>query len=195
MPRDIVLRGRSDPKKADLETLGLPVVVKPNSQGSTIGMTIVRSYIDLAGALERAFEHDTVVIVEEFIEGTEITVPILGNDELEILPIVEIVPHSGFYDYHAKYTAGATDEICPARIADSVAAEARRLARSSHELLGCRGMSRTDMIVDNEGRPWVLEVNTIPGMTPLSLLPCSASVAGYSFSALLDRLIELALTK
>jgi D-alanine-D-alanine ligase len=156
-------------------------------------MSLVYDPAEMDGALDKAFVHDDIVIVEQFVEGVEITVPILGNDKLEILPIVEIVPHSGFYDYEAKYTAGKTDEICPARLTNDTEAECRRLALLSHELLGCRGMSRTDMIVDKNGEPWVLEVNTIPGMTPLSLLPCSASVAGYSFPALLDRLIELAL--
>jgi D-alanine-D-alanine ligase len=194
MPTDLTLRGMPDPSDDALSGLALPVVVKPNTQGSTIGMTIVRNETDLFSALEKAFEFDNVVIVEQFIEGTEITVPILGNEDLEILPIVEIVPRSGFYDYEAKYTPGATDEICPARISDHCADAARHFARMSHQLLGCRGMSRTDMIVDSEGRPWVLEVNTIPGMTPLSLLPCSAAVAGYSFSGLIDRLIQLALS-
>jgi len=195
MPRDVTLRSPSDPRLADLPTLGLPVVVKPNTQGSTIGMSIVREESEFAEAFDKAFRYDSVVIVEQYIAGTEISAPIIGNDELEILPIVEIVPQKGFYDYEAKYTPGKTDEFCPARIASSVTNEARSLARLSHELLGCRGMSRTDMIVDQEGKPWVLEVNTIPGMTPLSILPLAASVAGYSFSGLLDRLIELALEK
>ena len=112
---------------------------------------------------------------------------------LEVLPIVEIVPAGGFYDYKAKYTAGATDEIVPARISDAVAAEARRIAQLCHRTLGCRGMSRTDMIVTPDGEIYTLEVNTIPGMTPTSLLPRSAEAAGYRFSQLLDRLIELAL--
>ncbi len=191
-PGDITLTGPSDPKRRSLNSLELPVVVKPNTQGSTIGMTIVKNEADIEQALDAAFEHDQIVIVEEFISGTEITVPIIGNDTLEILPIVEIVPKSGFYDYQSKYTAGATEEICPARLSPEIAAEVRHLAKLSHELLGCRGMSRTDMIVDKAGLPWVLEVNTIPGMTPLSLLPCSASTAGYSFAELLDRLIDLA---
>ena len=178
-----------------IEQMGLPVVVKPNTQGSTIGMTIVRKISEFRAAVDKAFKLDQVVIVEQFVEGVEITVPILGNAELEILPIVEIVPKSGFYDYEAKYTVGATEEICPARIAPESTVEAQRLSELSHKLLRCRGMSRTDMIVDKEGRPWVLEVNTIPGMTPLSLLPFSAKTAGYTFSALLDRLIDLALER
>ena len=110
-----------------------------------------------------------------------------------MLPIVEIVPAGGFYDYQAKYTPGATDEIVPARIPDAVAAEARRIAQLCHRTLGCRGMSRTDMIVTPEGEIYTLEVNTIPGMTPTSLLPRSAQAADIPFPRLLDRLIDLAL--
>ncbi len=173
--------------------LPLPLIVKPNAQGSTIGMTIVREADELEGAILAAFEHDDTVLVEQFITGTEITVPILGNDTLEVLPIVEIVPEGGFYDYKAKYTAGATDEIVPARLSNDVAVEARRLAKLCHLTLGCRGMSRTDMIVTAAGEIYTLEVNTIPGMTPTSLLPRSAEAALCSFDRLLDRLICLAL--
>ena len=190
MPRDRTLRrGEAVPDGA----LPLPLMVKPNAQGSTIGMTVVREAGELHGAVRTAFEYDDAVLVEQFITGTEITVPILGNATLEILPIVEIVPAGGFYDYAAKYTAGATDEIVPARIPDAVAAEARRIAALCHRTLGCRGMSRTDMIVTPDGEVYTLEVNTIPGMTPTSLLPRSAQAAGYSFAQLLDRLIDLAL--
>ena len=190
MPQDrVVKRGQKMPEG----TLSLPLIVKPNAQGSTIGMTVVREPNELAGAIQTAFEYDDTALIEQFIIGTEITVPILGNDTLEVLPIVEIVPLGGFYDYKAKYTPGATDEIVPARISPAVADEARRIARLCHQTLGCRGMSRTDMIVTAEGQIYTLEVNTIPGMTPTSLLPRSAEAAGYRFSQLLDRLIDLAL--
>ena len=190
MPRDVTLkRGEPVPK----EVLPMPVIVKPNAQGSTIGMTIVQDAGELPAALAKAFEYDDTALIEQFITGTEITVPILGNATLETLPIVEIVPAGGFYDYEAKYTAGATDEIVPARIPEAVAAEARRIAQLCHQTLGCRGMSRTDMIVTPVGEVYTLEINTIPGMTPTSLLPRSAEAAGYRFSQLLDRLIELAL--
>jgi len=195
MPADITLKGADDIRRSELRSITLPLVIKPNTQGSTIGMTVVRDLDDLDAALEKAFDLDNTVILEQFVEGVEISVPVLGNDILEVLPAVEILPKSGFYDYEAKYTAGATEEICPARLSAAVSEEAARLAQLSHELLGCRGMSRTDMIVDSAGRPWVLEVNTIPGMTPYSLLPLSAKVAGYSFAGLLDRIIELALEK
>ena len=190
MPGDRTLRRGDHTLGSDLM---LPLIVKPNAQGSTIGMTVVRHADELAGAVETAFEYDDTVLIEQFITGTEITVPILGNAELETLPIVEIVPSGGFYDYAAKYTPGATDEIVPARIPDLVAVEANRIAQVCHRTLGCRGMSRTDMIVTLEGEIYTLEVNTIPGMTPTSLLPRSAQAAGYSFGHLLDRLIALAL--
>ena len=190
MPRDVTLkRGEAMPEGA----LPVPLIVKPSRQGSTIGMTVVEKLQQLAAATDLAFQYDDVALVEQFITGTEITVPILGNATLEVLPIVEIVPLGGFYDYEAKYTVGATDEIVPARIPTDVAAEARRVAELCHRTLGCRGMSRTDMIVTPEGEIYTLEINTIPGMTPTSLLPRSAQAAGYSFAQLLDRLIDLAL--
>ncbi len=173
--------------------LGYPVIVKPNEEGSTIGISIVRSAEDFAKSIESAFEYDDDVLVEEFIEGgVEITGAVLGNEKPFVLPLVEIVPEGGFYDYHAKYTPGATEEICPARIPEEQYHEAERLALASHKALGCRGMSRTDMIVKGSNI-WVLEVNTIPGMTPTSLLPRAAQAAGISFPRLLDMLIEYAL--
>lgn len=198
MPRDVTLtKAQAHLSEADYATLGggmpLPWIVKPSRQGSTIGMTVVEKPPQLKAATDLAFQYDDVALVEQFITGTEITVPILGNDTLEVLPTVEIVPASGFYDYEAKYTAGATDEIVPARIPAAVAAEARRIAELCHRTLGCRGMSRTDMIVTPGGEVYTLEINTIPGMTPTSLLPRSAQAAGYSFGQLLDRLIDLAL--
>ncbi len=189
MPQDITLR-RGEPLTGEI---GLPCIVKPNALGSTIGMAIARTNAEILPAVDAAFGYDDTVLIEQFITGTEITVPILGNATLEVLPIVEIVPKGGFYNYEAKYTAGATDEIVPARISEAIASDARRIAQLCHRTLGCRGMSRTDMIITPEGRIYTLEVNTIPGMTPTSLLPRSAEAAGYSFSALLDRLITLAL--
>jgi len=185
------LKARNIPAEVERE-LGYPVIVKPNRQGSTIGMNKVDSEEGLATAMEVAFRYDSQVMVEKFVSGTEITASVLGNDELEVLPLIEIVPSGGFYDYEAKYTPGATEEIVPARVSEEVAEEARRVAIDSHKALGCRGMSRTDMMV-SAGLIYVLEVNTIPGMTPTSLLPTAAQAAGISFPRLLDKLIELAL--
>jgi D-alanine-D-alanine ligase len=173
-------------------TIHLPLVVKPSREGSTIGISIVREAQCLAAALDTALAFDEDVLIEEFIDGIEITGPVLGNSELQCLPLVEIVPTSGFYDYEAKYTPGATDEIVPARLSPEVTRKAMELAIRSHHALGCRGFSRTDMIVSTRGI-FVLEVNTIPGMTPTSLLPRSAAAAGIPFPKLLDRMIELAL--
>jgi D-alanine-D-alanine ligase len=172
--------------------IGVPCVVKPDEQGSTIGITIVRGTEEMAAALGLAFKYDETVLIEQFVEGVEITAALLGNRDPQVLPLVEIVPKGGFYDYERKYTPGATDEIVPARIAEADADTARELAVRCHRAFGCRGMSRVDMIVSRDGI-WVLEINTIPGMTPTSLLPRAAAAAGITFSQLVDRLIALAL--
>jgi len=142
-----------------------------------------------------AFAEDSQAIVEDLVEGTEITGAVLGNDELERLPLVEIAPEAAyeFFDYEAKYTPGATREICPARLPEEVAETARMAAETAHRVLSCRGYSRTDMMVREDGTVWLLETNTLPGMTELSLFPQAAREAGISFPELLDRLIELAL--
>jgi D-alanine-D-alanine ligase len=172
--------------------LGLPLVVKPVIGGSSIGMTIVRGPEQLEGAMKKAFEQDHTVLVESYIQGIEITGGVLGNDALEALPLIEIIPDPKheFFDYEAKYTAGVTQEICPARIDTALAGTAQDYARKAHRALFCMGYSRTDMIVRGE-EVFVLETNTIPGMTPTSLFPQAAQVAGYAFGQLLDRLIEL----
>lgn len=173
--------------------LGYPIIVKPNRQGSTIGMRKVESEKELRQAVEEAFKYDSQALIEQFVTGTEITVGVLGNGNPQALPIIEIVPAKGFYDYEAKYTPGATNEIVPARISESATERARALALTAHKALGCRGMSRVDMIVKPDDDIVVLEVNTIPGMTPTSLLPTAAKAAGIEFPELLDRLIQLAL--
>jgi D-alanine-D-alanine ligase len=175
-------------------TIQYPVVVKPSCQGSTIGLSIAKNRDELTNAINTAYKYDSRVLVEQFISGTEITVPVIGNDELQVLPIVEIVPKSGFYDYHAKYTDGETDEIVPARLPESIYKYAEELALKCHKTLLCRGMSRTDMIAAKD-EIYVLETNTIPGMTPTSLLPRSAKAAGIEFSDLLDTLITLSLER
>ena len=174
--------------------LGLPLVIKPSRQGSSLGMTIARSEEDIAAGLKKAFAIDREVMVEEFISGREITGGIIGNDELAALPLVEIIPGDEyeFFDYEAKYQPGATKEICPADLEEPLAIRAQNYALSAHRALQLRGYSRTDMIISNDDI-FVLETNTIPGMTPTSLLPQAAAAAGLGFSALLDRLIELAL--
>ncbi|XCN75251.1 MAG: D-alanine--D-alanine ligase [Candidatus Electrothrix aestuarii] len=177
-----------------LAKLNLPVVVKPIRQGSSLGMSVVREAEQLSPALETAFEHDSQVMVEEFIKGREITVGVLGNDELMPLPLVEVIPDAkyDFFDYEAKYQPGATREVCPAEVDDSIREKAQEYGLKAHQALQLRGYSRTDMIVRDD-EIFLLETNTIPGMTPTSLLPQAAAQAGLDFPTLLDRLIALAM--
>jgi D-alanine-D-alanine ligase len=144
--------------------------------------------------VEKALEFGVAAMIETYITGTEITCGVLGNQDLEALPLIEIIPDKAytFFDYSAKYTAGATQEICPARIDPPLAEKAQSYGLMAHTALNCRGYSRTDMIL-KDGEIFVLETNTIPGMTPTSLLPQAARAAGMSFSQLLDRLIALGL--
>ncbi len=175
--------------------LGFPLVVKPVAGGSSVGTSLVDDSRGLEKAVELAFESDCRVLLEEYFTGVEITGPVMGNERLETLPLVEIVPADGsrFFDYEAKYKDARTREICPARVSEETAKRAGELAVAAHRALYCRGYSRTDMIVSEKKGITVLETNTIPGMTPQSLLPKAAAAAGMSFSALLDRLIALCL--
>ncbi len=177
-----------------VDQLGLPVVIKPATSGSSIGMTIVKSAIDLPGAIEKAFKYDYDVLIEKFMDGIEITGGVIGNEDPEALPLIEIIPGDGyeFFDYEAKYKAGATKEICPARIDETLTRTAQGFARTAHMVLSCLGYSRTDMILSGQ-ELYLLETNTIPGMTATSLFPQAANAGGYSFSALLDKLVELSL--
>ncbi|MAF32900.1 MAG: D-alanine--D-alanine ligase [Desulfobacterales bacterium] len=174
------------------EQIGLPLVVKPVNAGSSVGITIVESITDIKDAVESAFDHDDMILIEAFIPGIELTAGVIGNEVLNALPIIEIIPDkaNAFFDYEAKYTAGVTQEICPARIDDALTEKAKTYAKIAHHALSCRGYSRTDMIFNNE-ELYVLETNTIPGMTATSLFPQAAEVAGISFPTVLDKLIEL----
>jgi len=177
-----------------LKHLSLPVVIKPIRQGSSLGMSVARNEEELAQGLAKAFAFDSEVMVEEYVRGREITVGVLGNKEITALPIVEIIPGEefAFFDYQAKYQPGASREVCPADLPPEVTAKAQEIALAAHRVLQLKGYSRTDMIVAGDSI-YVLETNTIPGMTPTSLLPQAAAAHGLSFPALLDRLIELAL--
>jgi len=193
-PYNIYDRNDTVDVDACVKQIGLPLVVKPVSGGSSVGMSIVRSAGDLQGALDKAIVYDRAVMVESYIAGTELTGGVIGNKELEALPIIEILPDQTreFFDYEAKYTPGVTQEICPARIDEELTQQAQSYAKIAHQALYCRGYSRTDMILKDR-EIYVLETNTIPGMTVTSLLPQAAQVAGISFSQLMDKLIELGL--
>ncbi len=191
-----VVMGESDALDVDecVQRLGLPLVVKPVGSGSSVGISIVKSRDLFKEAVDKAFEQDSMVLIEAHISGIELTGGVIGNNQLEALPIVEIIPNESFdfFDYEAKYTAGATNEICPARINDVMTQKAQETAKKAHKALFCKGYSRTDMILKNQDI-YVLETNTIPGMTATSLLPLAAGEAGIPFSRLLDRLIELSI--
>ena len=177
-----------------METLGPSTVVKPVAEGSSLGMSICHSKEELSKGLESAFQYDEEVLVERYIKGRELTCAVLGNKNLEALPLVEIVPNPeyAFFDYEAKYRPGATKEICPAPLPEEQTRKVQSCAKKAHTALGCRVWSRTDMIVQGED-VYVLETNTIPGITETSLVPLAARTAGLSLSELLDRLIELSL--
>lgn len=173
--------------------LGLPCVVKPATEGSALGVEIVEKAEDLGPAIERVFDIDDQIILEQFIEGMEITVAILGNEDTIPLPIIQIVPRGEFYDFDSKYAPGGSQHICPAPIEDDLAKEIQGFAAKAHRALGCSGVSRSDFIIDADNRAWILETNTIPGMTATSLLPDAARAAGISFPELCTKLIEYAL--
>ncbi len=186
---------QKDPSRL-LERLSLPVVIKPIRQGSSLGMSLARSEDELVQGLGKAFSFDSEVMVEQYVQGREITGGVLGNKELTALPIVEIIPGEefAFFDYQAKYQPGASREVCPAELPPEVTARAQAIALAAHRALQLKGYSRTDMIVAGDSI-YVLETNTIPGMTPTSLLPQAAAAHGLPFPLLIDRLIELALAE
>lgn len=176
--------------------VGEHVVVKPASEGSSIGVSIVEGADAIEQAIDEAFSHDTEVVVEKFISGREFTVAVVGNDKPRALPIIEIIAQKGeFYDFESKYAAGGSKHICPAELQEEEAATIQREAIGAHKALSCEGVSRTDFILDAEGKPWALETNTIPGMTSTSLLPDAARAAGIPFPQLCTTLVQYALER
>ncbi|MBA3725392.1 MAG: D-alanine--D-alanine ligase [Armatimonadetes bacterium] len=169
----------------------VPCVVKPNAQGSTIGLTFVTDPGKLGAAVKRALKYDEVALIEEMAQGVEISVPVLGD---EVLPVVEIRPKSGIYDFESKYTPDGAEEIVPARISDNATRTAKEYAKLAHEALGARDLSRTDMIVNGD-EIVILEVNTLPGLTQTSLLPNSAASIGISYGALCERILTIAMRR
>ncbi len=167
-------------------SLPLPLVVKPAREGSTIGVSIVRKEEELVPALREAGKYDEEILVEEFMKGKEITVGILEDIPL---PIIEIAPKSGFYDYHSKYTKGETEYIIPARIPREKYLYAQEVSLKAFQVLDCSGCARVDLMTDEDGNPFVIDVNTMPGMTETSLLPKAAGYAGISFEDLVERIL------
>ena len=192
VPRGVVVRGITGQDLDLARSVGIPAFVKPVGSGSSVGASIVKSDAQLAPAIESAQRYDERVLVEEHLRGRELTVAVIGNDELTPLPLIEIVTKREFFDYSAKYDAGESEEICPADVPPDVAKRAQELAVKAHRALHCRGMSRTDFVWAGD-RMVALEVNTIPGMTANSLLPKAARAAGIGFGDLLARFIDWAL--
>lgn len=169
--------------------LAPPVVVKPVCGGSTIGTTIVHRREDLEEALRVAAEYEPDILIEQFVDGVDITVGVLNGNPL---PVVEMVPKSGFYDYRSKYTQGATEYIVPARLSAETTARAQGLAVAAYQALQCAGAARVDFRLDGSGGLSILEVNTIPGLTATSLLPMAAAQAGIDFPSLLEQMLGAA---
>lgn len=184
-------------KESFSHELTYPVVVKPNHEGSTIGLTIAQNEAELIGGIDAAFNHDDVVLLEEFISGQEVTVAVMGNKgNFKALPIVEIVPKNAYYDYESKYAPGMSEHIVPARVSDEMTNLLQEQSVLAHEALGCDVYSRVDFIVPKDGgNPVILEVNTLPGMTPTSLYPDAAREIGLSYEDMIETLVELSMKK
>jgi D-alanine-D-alanine ligase len=173
-----------------IEALGLPVIVKPSKQGSTVGLSIVKEAKDLNAAIDEAFRFDDEVLVEEFIPGRELTVSILGG---EALPVGEIIPKHEIYDYECKYTPGMAVEEFPARLTRAETERVQELARRAFAALKLRGCARIDFRMTPQGEFYCLEANTLPGMTGTSLVPQAAAAAGVTFPELCDKIVRLAI--
>jgi D-alanine-D-alanine ligase len=178
-----------------IDSLGLPLAVKPARGGSALGLTIVRSGAELPTAMVTAYAYGDIALLERLVEGTEIALSIIedATGEPQALPAVEIVPDGGVYNYEARYTAGATEFFTPARLGSSVAASAAAVSLTAYRTLGHRHLSRVDLIIDADDRPWFLEANVSPGMTETSLLPMAVEAAGLDSSEVYAGIVNRAL--
>ena len=184
------VEGGDDDAERLVQRYGLPAVVKPVREGSTIGLTIARDVDALATGLVLARRYDARVLVQRFVAGTEVTVGVLATPELLVMPTLEITYENETYDYDAKYTEGRSHHIIPARVPEPARRAVADAAGRAFRALGCEGMARVDFIVDRDCTPWLLEVNTVPGLTALSLLPDAARAAGIEFPELCERLVR-----
>ncbi|HOJ93310.1 MAG TPA: D-alanine--D-alanine ligase [Dictyoglomaceae bacterium] len=180
--------------KKELENLKMPLIIKPANQGSTIGLSVVKQEEDLLKGIEYALQYDSQIVIEEFIKGKEITAGIYDVEKPICLPLIEIIPKTGFYDYTTKYTPGLSEHIIPARLPEDIYKKAQELGILAHQALGCRHLSRVDMIVEeNTQNIYILEINTIPGMTEVSLYPEAAKAFGIDFPDIIDNFIKATL--
>lgn len=178
-----------------VQKFGLPMVVKAATQGSSIGTYIVKKEDEILPAIEAAFQYDQDVLIEKYIDGILLTVSVLGNDNPCVLPIIEITSNNEFYDYESKYTPGMCEHLIPARINEDLQNKIARISEEAYKSVACRGFARIDFMVDPKGQPYILEINTIPGMTDMSLVPDAARAVGISYEDLIERLVRLALEK
>ncbi|MCK3654662.1 D-alanine--D-alanine ligase [Pasteurellaceae bacterium Macca] len=183
----VVKRGQAVDSEQILAQLGLPVFVKPASEGSSVGVSKVKTAEELLPAISEALKYDAIVLVEENLAGAEYSVPVLDG---EVLPAVQIIPEGEFYDYHAKYVSDNTQYLCPV-LSEDRQAEVAQLVKQAYDVVGCRGWSRIDVMEDDKGNFRLVEVNTSPGMTSHSIFPKSAATVGYSFERLVERVLEL----
>ncbi|MBQ7722710.1 MAG: D-alanine--D-alanine ligase, partial [Selenomonadaceae bacterium] len=185
---------RSDDLAAEIEkNFGLPVVIKADSQGSSIGVSIVEHAEDIDAAIDNAFSFGNEILVEEFIKGRELTVAVMGDeDDAEALPVIEITTTTGRYDYKSKYTKGLSTHIVPADLPDELTAEVQKLAVDTFKLCKCAGVARVDMMLSEDNVPYVIEVNSVPGMTETSLVPDAARAAGIEFPELCEKILAFA---
>lgn len=184
---EVVQRGQAVDSAKIIAKLGLPVFVKPASEGSSVGVTKVKTESELQPAIEEALKFDSLVLVEAFLAGAEYSVPVLDG---EVLPAVQIIPEGEFYDYHAKYISDNTQYVVPALNAERQA-EVAELVKKAYDVVGCKGWSRIDVMEDANGKFNLVEVNTCPGMTSHSIFPKSAATVGYSFAQLVEKVLEL----
>jgi D-alanine-D-alanine ligase len=196
IPKHIIVK-RGENFRNIFKTLGPPpYFVKPNDQGSSVGASIVKTKKDLGKALKESFKYGKVALVDEYIKGRELTCAVIGNDKPKALPVIEIRPLKGeFFDYESKYTESGAEEIVPAEIPKSLSNKIQDLSLRVYKAVGCRGFGRVDFIIKDGREPVILEINTIPGLTPMSLLPKAAKAAGMGYSVLLSRIIRYAAEK
>jgi D-alanine-D-alanine ligase len=190
-PYEVIHHETRDRLTVALDAIQFPAVIKPNAEGSSVGVSLVFKREEVAPAVELAFKYGNEILIEKFIKGKEVQVGILGN---RALGAIEIVPKRAFYDYEAKYEKGMSDHFFPARIPDAVYKKTLAAGLAAHQAIGCRGYSRVDFIIDDSGAPYILEVNTLPGMTATSLLPEIAKGVGLSFPDLVEEIVRLAIT-
>lgn len=197
-PKSMILRKRdlnNDLAEKIIDEFSLPVVVKAASQGSSLGVEIVEKADELNAALANSFKYDDVILIEKFIKGRELSIPVYGNDEKKILPIIEITTNSGRYDYKSKYTKGESHHIIPAPLSDEVAEKVQKLCIDACTVADCKGMVRVDVMLSEDDVPYALEINSVPGMTETSLVPDAAQSIGIDFGTLCEMILQMAVER